>query len=160
MKIPATLRHAALILAFAAGLSANGFAAEPGKDFKSPVLNRAQVDALLAKPEQVVVIDLRRPDEHQTGAFPVFLSIQADDLEKYLGYIPRDRQILTVSNHYGRSGKAADLLASKGFKVAGVVGAEYYAKEGGKLNKILPPKPDAAKPAEVRPAPVKPAAKS
>ena len=147
MKIAALLRSTALVMTMAIGLSVQGSAAEPGKDFKSPVLNRAQVDALLSKPDGVVVIDLRRPDEQQAGAFPVFLSIQADDLEKYLAYIPRDRQILTVSNHYGRSGKAADLLASKGFKVAGVVGAEYYQQQGGRLNKVLPPKPDPAKPA-------------
>lgn len=109
---------------------------------KSPVLDRAQVDALLKDPTQIVVIDLRRPDEHATkGAFPVFLSIQADDLEKYLPYIPKDRQVLAVSNHTRRSGQAADLLAAHGFKVAGVVGAQIYEEQGGKLNKIKPPAP-------------------
>jgi len=121
-------------------------AAEPAANaFKSPVLNRAQVDALLATPEKIVVIDLRRPDEHASkGAFPVFLSIQAGDLEKYLTYIPRDRQVLAVSNHTRRSGQAADLLAKHGFQVAGVVGAQIYEEEGGKLAKVLPA---AAKPA-------------
>jgi len=110
--------------------------------FKSPLLTRTQVDALLATPEQIVVIDLRRPDEHAgKGAFPVFLSVQAADLEKYLAYIPRDRQIITVSNHAGRSGKAADLLASRGFRVAGAVGAEFYEKDGGKLVRIVAPPP-------------------
>lgn len=139
MRVSVLRPIAVLLLAGALGAAVP--AAEPAaRDFKSPLLNRAQVDALLAKPSQIVVIDLRRPDEHQSkGAFPVFLSIQAADLEKYLAYIPRDRQVLTVSNHSGRSGKAADLLASHGFKVAGAVGAQLYEEEGGKIIKIAPP---------------------
>lgn len=142
MKMIVAARSVALLMSVV--VSAAAMAAEPAAS-KSPVLNRAQVDALLATPEKIVVIDLRRPDEHASkGAFPVFLSIQADDLEKYLAYIPRDRQVLAVSNHTRRSGQAADLLAKHGFKVAGVVGAQIYEEEGGKLTKVSPP---AAKPA-------------
>lgn len=115
---------------------------------RSPKLNRSQFDALLANPSQLVVIDLRRPDEVSSkGGFPVYLSIQAGDLEKYLDYIPKDRFVVTVSNHSARSGKSADLLADKGFKVAGFVGAEYYKEEGGTLTKIPVPPPK-AKPAK------------
>src|SRR5664279_2512365 len=90
--------------------------------FKAHVLNRAEFDALLAHPEKLVVIDVRRPDElGSIGGFPAYLSIQAAELEKNLAYIPKDRQIVTVSNHAARAGKAADLLASKGYKVAGAV---------------------------------------
>ncbi len=111
---------------------------------KSPVLTRAQLDALLARPESVLLIDVRRPDEHKSiGAFPVFLSIQNGDLEKYLAFIPRDRVIVTVSNHAARAGKAADILTSHGFKVAGAVGAETYESEGGTLAKIAAPPPKA-----------------
>ena len=48
---------------------------------------------------------------------------------------------MTVSNHAGRAGAAADLLASKGFKVVGAIGVENYEEEGGKLTKIEPPAP-------------------
>ena len=61
-----------------------------------------------------------------------------------LAAIPKDRIIVTVSNHAGRAAKAADLLASHGFNVAGAVGAETYEKEGGTLTKIEPPKKAAA----------------
>jgi rhodanese-related sulfurtransferase len=134
-----------MYLMLATGLLAQAQAAESARDFKSPLLSRVQVDALLAKPEQIVVIDLRRPDEHQSkGAFPAFLSIQAADLEKYLAYIPRDRKILTVSNHAGRAGKAADLLASRGFTVAGAVGTQLYEEAGGAVRRIAAPPPAAA----------------
>lgn len=117
-------------------------AAAPAYKPTSAKINRAQFEALLAKPSELLIIDLRRPDEVSSiGGFPVYLSIQADDLEKSLDFIPKDRTIVTVSNHAGRSGKSADLLAAKGFKVAGYLGAQYYEEEGGKLTKIAKPAP-------------------
>ncbi|WP_226414336.1 rhodanese-like domain-containing protein [Dechloromonas denitrificans] len=122
-----------------------GGGAVPTYKAKSPKLNRAQFDALLAKPDQLVVIDVRRPDELiNNGGFPVYLSIQAKDLEKSLAFIPKDRSVVTVSNHAGRAGRSADLLAEKGFKVAGAVGAQDYEAEGGTLTKIAPPQPKQA----------------
>ena len=112
---------------------------------KAHVLNRAEIDALLAKPEQVLFIDVRRPDEiTEKGTFPVYLNVQAKDLAKYLAFIPKDRTIVTVSNHAGRAGKSADLLADNGFKVAGAAGSEGYEAEGGKLVRITPPPPKPA----------------
>ena len=135
----------------AAGAGGAAASAAQAYKAKSPKLNRSQIDALLAKPEQLLIIDVRRPDELTAiGGFPAYLSIQAPDLEKYTAFIPKDRTIITVSNHAGRAGVAADLLASKGFKVAGAVGVENYQEEGGTLSKIAPPAPkvaDAGKPA-------------
>jgi rhodanese-related sulfurtransferase len=109
---------------------------------KTPKLNRDEIDALLAKPEQVLIIDVRRPDEQTAiGGFPVYLSIQSKDLENRLSFIPKDRIIITVSNHAHRAGAAADLLASKGFHVAGAVGVKDYEAEGGTLVRIAPPAP-------------------
>lgn len=108
--------------------------------YKTPKLDRAQIDLLLQKPEQIVVVDVRRPDElTKIGGFPVYLSIQAGELEKSLSYIPKDRKILTASNHAGRAGAAGDLLSAKGYKVAGAVGVQNYEEEGGKLARVLPP---------------------
>jgi rhodanese-related sulfurtransferase len=108
--------------------------------FKAHVLKRAELDALLAKPDKVLLIDVRRADELASiGSFPVYLSIQLADLEKSLAWIPKDRTLVTVSNHAGRGGRAADLLASKGFKVAGTVGAQNYEQEGGTLAHIAAP---------------------
>ena len=104
-------------------------------------LTRAELDQLLADPGKVLLIDVRRPDEiSSNGGFPVYLSIQAGELGKYLAEIPKDRVIVTVSNHAARGGRAADLLQSRGFHVAGTVGVEDYASEGGKIVKIEIPK--------------------
>ena len=112
---------------------------------KTAVLTRAQFDALLAKPEQLLIVDVRRPDEVTAiGGLPVYLSVQLADLEKYAAWIPKDRKIVTISNHAGRAGRAGDLLASKGFNVVGRVGVQNYEAEGGKLTKIAPKPPEGA----------------
>jgi rhodanese-related sulfurtransferase len=141
--IPIVLLAAAIAFAQTGGQGAAQGKAAPSK---ARVLNRAELDGLLSHPERVLLLDLRRPDEISTiGGFAVYLSIQIGDLEKHLSEIPKDRVIVTVSNHAGRAGRAADLLGSKGFNVAGAVGAETYESEGGKLLKIEPPKQAAEK---------------
>jgi rhodanese-related sulfurtransferase len=117
--------------------AAQGEASRPG--FNAKVLKRADIDALLAQPSNVLVIDVRRPDEiGSIGGFPVYLNVQAGDLEKRLPSIPKDRVIITVSNHASRAGRAADLLQKNGFNVAGAAGAQDYEAEGGALVKIAP----------------------
>ena len=131
-------------LAGSAAFAADAPAAPAAQAYttKSPKLNRAQIDALLAKPEQLLVIDVRQPDEiSNIGGFPAYLSIQSGELENSLAFIPKDRTIIVLSNHAGRAGKAADLLVSKGFNVAGAVGVQNYEEEGGKLTKIAPKAP-------------------
>jgi len=106
---------------------------------KSPKLNRAQIDVWLAKPSEIILIDLRQPDEiSKIGGFTAYLSIQSKELENSLAFIPKDRAIITVSNHAGRAGKGADLLTTKGYKVLGAVGVQDYEAEGGTLLKIKP----------------------
>jgi rhodanese-related sulfurtransferase len=114
------------------------------KPFKE--LHRADLDALLATPEKVLIVDVRSPGEIAfNGAFPVYLSVQTDEgdtkalgIEKHLAEIPKGRTIITVSGRANRSGYAAAVLASKGFNVAGAVGAKTYEEEGGKLEKFKP----------------------
>jgi rhodanese-related sulfurtransferase len=135
-----------LLITFLAAAAASAQSDAPNQNqqkappVKSKVLTRAELDQLLAAPDKLLLIDVRRPDEIATnGGFPVYLSIQIGELEKHLDAIPRDRIIVTVSNHAARGGRAADILASQGFNVAGAVGAETYEKEGGTLTKVQPP---------------------
>lgn len=107
-----------------------------------PVLSNAQIDALLATPDKVVFIDVRRPDELAAiGGLPVYLNIQNSELDRFLPYIPRDRQIVTISNHAHRAVAAADLLTAKGFNAVGAVGVQDYEANGGTLygKKIVTP---------------------
>jgi rhodanese-related sulfurtransferase len=100
-------------------------------------LTNAEFDAYLAHPEKILLVDVRRPDEVSLiGGFRVYLSIQLDDLKNHLNEIPRDRAIITISNHTGRAGRAADILSDAGFNVLGALGADTYQTNGGR-NAIL-----------------------
>ena len=142
-------------MAFAADSPAAADAAKPAAIVHpytgklAPKLSRAEVDKLLGNPDKIIFIDLRRPDEIiAIGSFPIYLSIQAKNLQESLDYIPKDRQIVTVSNHAGRAAAAADLLVTNGFHVVGAVGVQDYEAEGGTLSKITPPVPKPAKAAD------------
>jgi len=101
---------------------------------KAGVLDRAQIDALLATPDKVTFIDVRRADEiAASGTVPVYLNIQITELDRFLPYIPRDRKVVTISNHAGRAARAATVLRGAGFDVAGAFGVEDYAAKGGTL---------------------------
>jgi rhodanese-related sulfurtransferase len=132
-----------LIMLAAATVAFSQSDAKQGKQkqaSQAKVLTRAEIDELLSKPDQVLIIDVRRPDEvKDIGGFPVYLSIQINDLEKSLAWIPKDRTIIALSNHAARGGRAADILTKAGFKVAGAAGAEDYESQGGTLTKIVPP---------------------
>jgi rhodanese-related sulfurtransferase len=126
--------------------TAVSFAQQPGaaSASKAKILTRAEFDALLATPGNVLLIDVRRPSEiAQNGGFPVYLNIQAADLGKHLAEIPKDKPLIVVSNHAHRAGASADLLESKGFKIAGAIGAQVYESEGGTIIKYAPEKPAA-----------------
>jgi rhodanese-related sulfurtransferase len=136
-----TLVAAAIVFGQAGGAKQDK--GDKKKGSEAHVLTRAELDVLLAKPDQILIIDVRRPDEvSSNGGFPVYLSIQINDLEKSLAWIPRDRTIIAISNHAARGGRAADILIKAGFKVAGAAGAETYEQEGGTLTKITAPPPN------------------
>jgi rhodanese-related sulfurtransferase len=147
MKAATLFTAAALFFASSAALAqqaAPAAAAEPYKAI-SAKLNRQQLDGLLTYADQVLIVDVRRPDEISSiGGFATYLSVQAKDIESGAVFIPRDRTLITMSNHAGRALKAADALLAKGFKVAGAVGAQDYEAEGGKLVKIAAPAPKVA----------------
>jgi rhodanese-related sulfurtransferase len=114
--------------------------------FEAHVLTRAEFDALQAKPLQLLIIDVRRPDEITSiGGFAVYLNLQPADLDAHLDLIPRERTIVTVSNHANRAGRVADALVRHGFRVAGALGAQNYEAAGGTLTRLAPqPTADAA----------------
>ena len=115
---------------------------DPAYTYKTLRLNREAVDAVLSKPEQALILDVRRPDElTKIGGFPVYLSIQASDVQKSLGFIPKDRLIIVVSNRAHRAGAVGDILHGLGYNVVGATGVLDYQDEGGVLTKIAPPPP-------------------
>lgn len=141
MPVTSTVRNLLLIatLALTSVIAVAQTATEVTPD-NVKVLSKADIDAFLASPDQVLIIDVRRPDELTSiGGFPAYLSIQSNALESSLAWIPSNRAIVTVSNHAGRAKRAAALLSNSGFDVLGAVGAQDFEAEGGVLTKIAPP---------------------
>jgi hypothetical protein len=73
----------ALIAAAAyAQADSNGHRRPKGPPVQDKTLARAELDQLLATPDKVLLIDVRRPDEVSSiGGFPLYLSIQAGSLK-------------------------------------------------------------------------------
>ena len=141
-----TFRNSLVLIAAlgaTAAIAADAPSTAPAAQPKSQAheLTRAEFEKLLGDPKHLLILDVRRPDElTRIGGFPAYFSVQIKDLENRLDWIPKDRTIVTVSNHAARSGRAADLLKSKGYRVAGTVGAQTFAEQGGALTKFeVPP---------------------
>ncbi len=135
MSINGIVSHALALAMVAAPAAVNAQPSTGTAATDVTVLDKAQVDALLAKPGDVLFLDVRRADEISAiGSVPAFLNIQASELERFLPAIPRERRIVTISNHAGRAKRAAALLTARGFTVAGALGIEDYAAAGGAVS--------------------------
>lgn len=133
-RVRAAAVSAFAILAAGGGTAVAQTAPAPTAAPAEAALTREQVDALLATPDKVTFIDVRRPDEiAASGTVPAYLNIQISELDRFLSYIPRDRQIVAISNHAGRAGRAVGVLRKAGFNVAGAFGVEDYVAKGGSL---------------------------
>jgi rhodanese-related sulfurtransferase len=99
--------------------------ARPAPD-EAKRVQAADIDALLAKGD-VVVLDVREQNElDETGTVTGAIHIPLGQLEARLGELPKDKVILTACRGGGRASRALTLLESKGFKTAGFCGLSDY----------------------------------
>ena len=61
-------------------------------------------------PDQVMVVDVRDPNEYKAGSFPTAINIPIDDLEKQLDSLPTGKPIVFVCNTGGLAGEAYDIV--------------------------------------------------
>jgi rhodanese-related sulfurtransferase len=100
--------------------------ARPAPD-ESKRVKAADIDAMLAKGD-VVVLDVREDSELvETGTVKGAIHIPLGQLEARLGELPKDKVILTACRGGGRASRALTLLESKGFKTAGFCGLADYS---------------------------------
>jgi rhodanese-related sulfurtransferase len=93
---------------------------------ESKRVQAADIDALLAKGD-IVVLDVREPNElEETGTVKGAIHIPLGQLEARLGELPKDKVILTACRSGGRASRALALLEAKGFKTAGFCGLADY----------------------------------
>lgn len=79
----------------------------------------------ISQQDDVLVLDVRTPQEHASGVIPGALRIPLGELEERHGEIPKDaRKKLVVCEAGGRSAAACEFLSSEGFD-------ELYNLAGG-----------------------------
>lgn len=75
----------------------------------------ATVDALVDRPAQSLLIDVREPEEYAAAHVPGAVNVPQSDLASRLGELPRDRRIYMVCQGGMRSTRAAQFLRQVGF---------------------------------------------
>jgi phage shock protein E len=69
----------------------------------------------LRQRSDVMLIDVREPDEYQAGHIPGAVLWPLRDLPQHLGEVPKDKTVIAVCRSGNRSGKATDFLRQTGF---------------------------------------------
>lgn len=75
-----------------------------------------EAKALIAKNKQVVLLDVRTPDEFRQAHLRGALLIPLAELQKRVSEVPRNRPLLVYCAVGARSSTAAAILASKGYR--------------------------------------------
>jgi len=86
----------------------------------------ASADSLIKADTNVIVLDVRSPDEFasETGHLKNAKLIPVDELERRIGELNayKNKTIVTYCRSGRRSAQASDMLSKKGFKVVNVEG--------------------------------------
>lgn len=69
-----------------------------------------------------MLIDVRESSEYRSGHAPGARHISVQVIERRLGEIPKERQIIVVCQSGMRSQRAAEILSSNGYQVLNVSG--------------------------------------
>ncbi|WP_136466447.1 molybdopterin-synthase adenylyltransferase MoeB [Flagellimonas onchidii] len=86
---------------------------------------------LLKMDEDFFLLDVREPFEHDLSNIPQAVLIPLGQVKDNLSKIPKDKKIIVMCHHGGRSKKAADFLTASGFQdVYNLIGGiDQYARE-------------------------------
>jgi rhodanese-related sulfurtransferase len=77
-------------------------------------VDAATVQTLRQRPD-VLLIDVREPDEYQAGHIPGAVLWPLRDLPQHLDEVPKDKTVIAVCRSGNRSAKATDFLRETGF---------------------------------------------
>jgi rhodanese-related sulfurtransferase len=124
MKNKLTLSFSVLFLALIFSCSTNS---QVAKGFKN--INQTEFQNL-AKESNTVVIDVRSPSEISEGFIDgaaLFIDYNGNDFESEIDKLDKTKSYIIYCRSGGRSARASELIASKGFK-------KVYNLEGGISN--------------------------
>lgn len=78
--------------------------------------------ALVGHEGEVFLLDVREPDEFEEVAIPGSHLIPLGSLQRRVGEVPKDRQVVVICAVGGRSARATDYLRRQGFEAANLHG--------------------------------------
>lgn len=84
-------------------------------------ISASDVEGLL-KDKNIQIIDVRESYEYKSGHIPKAKLIPLGQLTSRMNEINKNKQIILVCASGSRSGRAANLLASEGYKVKNMTG--------------------------------------
>ena len=90
--------------------------------FKKKYETVSPAKAKEAQDAGAMLIDVRESSEYRSGHAPGARHISVQVIERRLGEIPKERQIIVVCQSGMRSQRAAEILSSNGFQVLNVSG--------------------------------------
>ncbi|RKO61373.1 rhodanese-like domain-containing protein [Caldibacillus debilis] len=85
-------------------------------------LTAKEVERLLQEGKKINIIDVRETEEMAEGKIPGAVNIPLSILEFRLHELDQTKEYILVCRSGGRSGLAAELLASRGFRVINMRG--------------------------------------
>jgi rhodanese-related sulfurtransferase len=80
---------------------------------------------------EVVLVDVRQPDEFADGHVPGAVLIPLAELPERVDELPTGAPITLICHTGGRSHRAAEMLSSQGFETINVVGGTLAWTEAG-----------------------------
>ena len=106
-----------IVVLFALGFLAACSDTKAPTDAKIKGADLAAIQADNKKKEDYLVIDVRKVDEYNAGHLKHAISIPLEEIENRLDEISayKDKNVVLYCNSGNRSGKALDILKSKGF---------------------------------------------
>jgi rhodanese-related sulfurtransferase len=90
--------------------------------FKKKYQTVSPAKALEAQTQGAMLIDVRESSEYRSGHAQGAKHISVQVIERRLGEIPKERQIVLVCQSGMRSQRAADILSRNGYQVLNVSG--------------------------------------
>lgn len=78
-----------------------------------------------------VLIDVRRPDEHEAAHIPDATLIPLDEVPDRVDEVPADQEVLIICRSGGRSARACEFLNGQGRRAVNVAGGMLAWIEAG-----------------------------
>lgn len=85
-------------------------------------MNAKEVETLLNEGKKLDIIDVREVDEVAAGKIPSAVNIPLGLVEFRMHELDKSKEYIMVCRSGGRSGRASELLESRGFKVINMTG--------------------------------------